>query len=120
MEEDLEDVVSDPTEKKAVAKVEADPKETKDVVVSQPKPPPGSGMSKGAETRASKSNAISAPAVKEEEDDEDDEDDEDEEEEEHALVKAGGLQEDLTSGIKLEEETEIDESQVRKDCLELS
>jgi len=114
MEEDLEDGVSDPTEKKAVAemedvKVESDSKETKSVMVSQKKHLPGPGISKGV----SKSNAVSVPPNKEDEDDEDDE--EEEEDEEHAMVKGDSLQEDQKAVIPLEEETEIDESQVWKE-----
>lgn len=111
----MEDGVSDPTETKAVAKmedvkVESDSKEIKSVIVSQEKHLPRPEISKGADNRGSNSNAVSVPASKEEEDDEEDE--EEEEEEEHDMAKGDSLQEDQKASIQLEEETEIDESQV--------
>ena len=106
MEEDLdEDGSPDSAEKKAVVKtedvkVESDSKEIKQKNVS------GSKISDGAGSRVLKSNEVSVPAKKQEEDDEE------EEEEEHDMVKDNGLQEDHKADIRLEEETEIDESQV--------
>jgi hypothetical protein len=106
-EEELdEDGIPDSAEKKAVVKtedvkVESDLKEFKQNIRSDPE------ISEGADNGGSKSNEVTVPANKEGEDDEDDE-----EEEEHDLVKDDGLQEDHKAGIQLEEETEIDESQV--------
>lgn len=107
MEVDLEEGgISDPAEKKAAAKVddvkvESDSKEVKNVMLSQQK------YLLAPDNEGPKSNSDRVPAKKEEE-----EDDDDEEEEEHDLVKGDGLQGDHKAGIQLEDETEIDESQV--------
>lgn len=112
-EEDLEDGVPGSSEKKGDvktedAKDESDSKETKTVTTSQQKIHPSSELSEGANNGLSKAKAVSVSSKREI----DDEEDEEEEEEEHNLGKDDSLQEDQKTGIQLEEETEIDESQV--------
>ncbi|KAG0573424.1 hypothetical protein KC19_VG177600 [Ceratodon purpureus] len=107
-EEELdEDRLPDSAVKKAVVKtedvkVEADSQEIKQKFCSDPE------ISEGADG-GSKFNEVSVPANKVEEGDEDDEE---EEEQEHDVVKDDGQHDDHKAEIQLEEETEIDESQV--------
>lgn len=111
----MEDGVPGSSEKKGDvktedAKDESDSKETKTVTTSQQKIHPSSELSEGANNGLSKAKAVSVSSKREI----DDEEDEEEEEEEHNLGKDDSLQEDQKTGIQLEEETEIDESQVRR------
>lgn len=102
----MEDGIPDSTEMKVAVKMEdakvgLGSKETKTVIPLQQKR--GSKFSEGADNGVSKSNEARVPSKREEDD---------EEEEEHNLLKEDSLQGNHKTGIQLDEDTEIDESQV--------
>lgn len=101
----MEDGIPDSPEMKSAvkmedAKVELDSKEAKTVMPLQQKR--GSKFSDGADNGVSKSNEACVSSKREQDDDE---------EEEHNLVE-DNLQGDNKTEIQLDEDTEIDESQV--------